>query len=75
VQRAREKLTRKGADLIVFNDVSRAEIGFDSEDNEVLIVGPDDEVGVPLAPKPQVADAILDRVEAMRTAEQVADGG
>jgi phosphopantothenoylcysteine decarboxylase/phosphopantothenate--cysteine ligase len=75
VQRAREKLARKGVDLIVFNDVSRAEIGFDSEDNEVLIVGPDDEVGVPLAPKPQVADAILDRVEAMRTAEQVADGG
>ena len=51
VHRAREKLDRKGIDLIVFNDVSRAEIGFDSEDNEVLIVGADAEVGVPLAPE------------------------
>jgi phosphopantothenoylcysteine decarboxylase/phosphopantothenate--cysteine ligase len=74
VRRAREKLNRKGVDLIVFNDVSRADIGFDSEDNEVLIVGHEDEVRVPLAPKPQVADAILDRVEALRAAERVAGG-
>ncbi len=75
VHRSREKLDRKGIDLIVFNDVSRAEIGFDSTDNEVLIVGRDDEVGVPLAPKSQVADAILDRVAAMRAAERLPDGG
>ena len=38
IERAREKLERKGVDAIVFNDVSRAEIGFDSEHNEVVIV-------------------------------------
>ena len=37
-ERAREKLERKGADAIVFNDVSRPEIGFESAENEVVIV-------------------------------------
>jgi phosphopantothenoylcysteine synthetase/decarboxylase len=38
---AREKLVRKGCDLIVANDVSKAGIGFDSDFNEVLLVYPD----------------------------------
>lgn len=38
---AREKLERKGCSLIVGNDVSRSDIGFDSEANEVLLVFPD----------------------------------
>ena len=38
IARARAKLERKGLDAIVFNDVSRPEIGFDSERNEVTIV-------------------------------------
>jgi phosphopantothenoylcysteine decarboxylase / phosphopantothenate---cysteine ligase len=67
-QRAREKLERKGADAIVFNDVSRSEIGFESTENEVVIVERSGEHHVPLASKEQVADAILDRVEAMRSA-------
>jgi len=66
LERAREKLSRKGADAIVLNDVSRAEIGFESEQNEVVIVEPADEHRVPLAPKERVAEAILDRVEAIR---------
>jgi phosphopantothenoylcysteine decarboxylase/phosphopantothenate--cysteine ligase len=64
--RAREKLERKGADAIVFNDVSRPEIGFESDENEVVIVEASGEHPVPMAPKQQVADAILDRVEALR---------
>jgi phosphopantothenoylcysteine decarboxylase / phosphopantothenate---cysteine ligase len=64
--RAREKLVRKGADAIVFNDVSRAEIGFESADNEVIVVEADGEHPVALASKERVADAILDRVEALR---------
>jgi phosphopantothenoylcysteine decarboxylase/phosphopantothenate--cysteine ligase len=73
IARAREKLGRKGLDAIVFNDVSRPEIGFDSERNEVTIVEREDEHEVPLAAKEQVADAILDRVavlnaEALRAA-------
>ncbi len=38
ISRAREKLDRKGLDAIVFNDISRPEIGFDSDRNEVTIV-------------------------------------
>ena len=66
LERARQKLARKGADAIVLNDVSRPEIGFESEQNEVTIVEPGGEHPVPLASKEQVADAILDRVEAIR---------
>jgi phosphopantothenoylcysteine decarboxylase / phosphopantothenate---cysteine ligase len=66
IERARAKLERKGLDMIVFNDVSRAEIGFDSELNEVTIVDRRGEHEIPLAPKEEVADAVLDRVEALR---------
>jgi phosphopantothenoylcysteine decarboxylase/phosphopantothenate--cysteine ligase len=65
ISRAREKLERKGLDAIVFNDVSRADIGFDSEQNEVVIVDREGEHRVGLAPKRDVADAVLDRVEAL----------
>ena len=66
IARAREKLERKGLDAIVFNDVSRSDIGFDSAQNEVVIVDHEGEHGVDLAPKAEVAAAILDRVEALR---------
>jgi phosphopantothenoylcysteine decarboxylase/phosphopantothenate--cysteine ligase len=66
IERARDKLERKGVDAIVFNDVSRPEIGFDSADNEVTIVDRSGEHHVPLASKDDVADAVLDRVEALR---------
>lgn len=66
VGRAREKLERKGADAIVLNDVSRAEVGFESAENEVVIVEAANEHHVPLASKDAVADAILDRIEALR---------
>jgi phosphopantothenoylcysteine decarboxylase / phosphopantothenate---cysteine ligase len=66
IERARGKLGRKGLDAIVFNDVSRPEIGFDSELNEVTIVEPEGDHHVAVAAKEEVADAILDRVEALR---------
>lgn len=72
IERARAKLERKAVDAIVFNDVSRSEIGFDSVDNEVTIVERSGEHHVPIASKEQVAEAILDRVEALR--ESVASG-
>jgi phosphopantothenoylcysteine decarboxylase/phosphopantothenate--cysteine ligase len=65
IERARAKLGRKGLDAIVFNDVSRPEIGFDSDRNEVTIVEPDADHHVAVAAKEEVADAILDRVEAL----------
>src|SRR4051812_46822834 len=49
IDRAREKLARKGADAIVLNDVSRSEIGFESSQNEVVIVDRSDERHVPLS--------------------------
>ena len=63
----RAKLERKAVDAIVFNDVSRSEIGFESADNEVTIVERAGEYHVPLATKDEVAEAILDRVEAIRS--------
>ena len=61
--RAREKRTRKGVDLIVVNDVSRADAGFDVATNAVTIIGDDEEQDVPVQTKERVAAAILDRVE------------
>jgi phosphopantothenoylcysteine decarboxylase / phosphopantothenate---cysteine ligase len=63
--RARDKLTRKNADLFVFNDVSRADIGFDSGENEVTLVAPDGERAIAKAPKDDVAAAILDEIESL----------
>jgi phosphopantothenoylcysteine decarboxylase/phosphopantothenate--cysteine ligase len=67
ISRARAKLERKAVDAIVFNDVSRADIWFDSEQNEVVIVDREGEHHVDLAPKRDVADAVLDRVEVLRS--------
>jgi phosphopantothenoylcysteine decarboxylase/phosphopantothenate--cysteine ligase len=74
IDRAREKLERKGADAIVLNDVSRPEIGFESSDNEVVIVEAEGEHHVPLASKAEVAAAILDRVQALRCAARKTRG-
>lgn len=63
VARAREKRARKNADLIVANDVSRKDAGFDVETNVVTLVGADGEQPLPLQSKASVAAAILDRVE------------
>jgi len=66
VDRARAKLDRKGADMIVLNDVSDPTIGFESAENEVLLVTADDEEEVPKASKDAVAEAILDRIDRLR---------
>lgn len=65
----REKLRRKGLDAIVVNDISRAGIGFDAEQNEVVILSRDGESReVARASKAAVAAAILDEVERLRVA-------
>jgi phosphopantothenoylcysteine decarboxylase/phosphopantothenate--cysteine ligase len=63
LNKAREKRGRKHADLIVANDVSQPDRGFDSASNAVTIIGADGEVSLPLQPKEKIAAAILDRVE------------
>ena len=67
VERARGKLRRKGLDAVVVNDISRTDIGFDVDDNEVTIVSEGDDRAVPRGPKSAVAAAVLDAVEALRT--------
>ena len=61
--RAREKLTAKSADLIVFNDVAEQGIGFDAADNEVVLISRAAEHAVPRARKEEIAAAVLDAVE------------
>jgi phosphopantothenoylcysteine decarboxylase / phosphopantothenate---cysteine ligase len=65
-ERARAKLAGKGADLIVLNDVSNPEIGFESENNAVTLIDASGEIDIALAPKDAVADQILDRVDSLR---------
>ena len=60
--RARKKLAVKGGNFFVFNDVSRSDIGFDAEDNEVVLVSDRGERKVGKRSKPEVAAAILDEV-------------
>ncbi|HTO53518.1 MAG TPA: bifunctional phosphopantothenoylcysteine decarboxylase/phosphopantothenate--cysteine ligase CoaBC [Myxococcota bacterium] len=68
LENARGKLVRKGCDLIVANDVSRSDIGFDVDRNEVVIVGPgpDELREVPAGPKSEIAERILERVLEVR---------
>jgi phosphopantothenoylcysteine decarboxylase/phosphopantothenate--cysteine ligase len=66
VVRARAKLSRKNADLIVLNDVSDPTIGFESAENEVTLVEAAAEAAVPRASKDEVAEAILDGVDRIR---------
>jgi phosphopantothenoylcysteine decarboxylase/phosphopantothenate--cysteine ligase len=60
--RAREKLAAKQVDLIVFNDVSREDVGFDVPENEVVLVAADGERRLEKAAKEGIAAAILDEV-------------
>ena len=60
--RAREKLAAKRLDLIVFNDVAREDVGFDSRENEVVVVSAEGEQRIEKAAKERVAAAILDEV-------------
>ncbi len=70
LERARGKLREKSADLIVFNDVSRPDIGFDSEENEVVLLAASGEKRVAKAAKAEIAAAILDEVQRLRSARK-----
>ncbi len=68
--KAQEKLARKGADLIVANDVTEPGAGFDVETNRVALVSASGVRELPLLPKREVAAAILDRVQELFVAER-----
>jgi phosphopantothenoylcysteine decarboxylase/phosphopantothenate--cysteine ligase len=66
---ARRKLARKGCDLLVANDVSRSDAGFESDRNAVALLSPDGQVEqLPLLDKREVAARIWDRIEKLRGA-------
>jgi phosphopantothenoylcysteine decarboxylase / phosphopantothenate---cysteine ligase len=65
LERAHEKLKRKNGTLFVFNDVSREDIGFDSELNEVTVVSRSGERVIGKRDKRAVAAAILDEVSTL----------
>ncbi len=70
--RARDKLVRKGADMIVHNDVSNPEIGFESERNAVTLIDAEDERELAIDSKASIAEAILDRIDELRSRERQA---
>ena len=67
VSNARGKLERKGLDAVVVNDISQPGIGFDTPDNEVTIVLPGEDRPVPRGSKAEVAAAVIDVIEDLRT--------
>jgi phosphopantothenoylcysteine decarboxylase/phosphopantothenate--cysteine ligase len=65
----RDKLTRKGLDAVVVNDIARPDIGFDTTENEVTIVTAAGERHVARASKAEVARAVLAVVEELRAGQ------
>jgi phosphopantothenoylcysteine decarboxylase/phosphopantothenate--cysteine ligase len=63
LERKRKMLETKNADLVVFNDVGEPGIGFDSADNQVVLITREAERTVPRAPKQVIAAEILDAVQ------------
>jgi phosphopantothenoylcysteine decarboxylase / phosphopantothenate---cysteine ligase len=65
LERAREKLANKRGNLFVFNDVSQSGVGFEAEDNEVVLLSARGERRIGRRSKEECAVAILDEVEAL----------
>jgi phosphopantothenoylcysteine decarboxylase/phosphopantothenate--cysteine ligase len=63
LERKRRMLSDKQVDLVVYNDVSRPDIGFDVDENEVVLISAAGEQHVPKASKARIAAAILDAAE------------
>jgi phosphopantothenoylcysteine decarboxylase/phosphopantothenate--cysteine ligase len=62
---AREKLRKKGADIVVGNDISHEGVGFGAEENEVYVVTNRGERFIPRATKAEVAGEVLDDIQAL----------
>jgi len=63
VENAKQKLKQKGLDLIVANDITASDSGFGADSNRVTIIDREGKVdSLPLMPKWEVADKVLDRV-------------
>jgi phosphopantothenoylcysteine decarboxylase/phosphopantothenate--cysteine ligase len=71
LEHARDKLTRKGVDAIVLNDVACPQIGFDSDRNAVTFLTATASHELPEMPKRLLADRILDEVQQLRRPRQI----
>ena len=69
LERGRAKLSAKRLDAVVVNDISRDDIGFEVDDNEVAILTADGRREVPRSAKARVAETILDVVEELRAGD------
>lgn len=67
LENARGKCLRKGCDLVIANDVSRPDIGFDSSENEVTLVYPDRSEALPRDRKEHLAFHLIETIEDLRT--------
>ena len=65
IDNARAKLSGKGLDLVVLNPAGAADAGFETDTNRVTLVTADKAEELPLASKHDVAEAILERIEAL----------
>jgi len=74
VAEARRKLKEKNLDLIVANDVSRADSGFETDTNRVVMIAPDYALALPLMSKRAVAERIVRWLES-RSASSVSRTG
>jgi phosphopantothenoylcysteine decarboxylase/phosphopantothenate--cysteine ligase len=75
VEYGRRKLEGKGLDAVIVNDISRADIGFDAGENEVVIVTADRQRRVPRAAKELVAGEVLDEVDRIWQGERKEGSG
>src|SRR5450432_3833105 len=74
-QEARRKLESKNCDMVVGNLVGGADVGFESDENEVLLVlRTGENISLPRAPKRAIADRIFDQVLMLRLALHAANG-
>jgi phosphopantothenoylcysteine decarboxylase/phosphopantothenate--cysteine ligase len=65
LERKRAMLADKKVDLVVYNDVSRTDIGFDAKENEVVLITRTGETRIAKAPKSRIAAAVLDQAVAL----------
>jgi len=68
---ARDKMQRKQLDMIIANDVSDSRIGFNSDQNAVTILTPDNERSLPEANKSYLAQSIIQHIASQYQAESV----
>ena len=67
IKNAKLKLSKKKLDLIVANDISNTEIGFDSDENEVTLINNEIELFIEKGPKKRVASKIIQYISEQLT--------